>query len=110
MTREKEENNMAKGNFCNVNIDSYDDFVFTTNNGKPLSPAAVNSTLTNIVNAFNKYETAKAQNERREADLLPHISSHIFRHTACTRMAESGIDIKILQYIMGHPMEWQSLC
>lgn len=98
----QKENNMMKGNFCNVSIDGYDDFVFTTNNGTPLSPAAVNFALNNIVNAFNKYETSKAQKERREANLLPHVSSHILRHTACTRMAESGIDIKILQYIMGH--------
>ena len=27
---------------------------------------------------------------------------HILRHTACTRMAEAGIDPKTLQYIMGH--------
>ena len=24
------------------------------------------------------------------------------RHTACTRMAECGMDVKVLQYIMGH--------
>ena len=34
--------------------------------------------------------------------LLPKISSHIMRHTGCTRMAESGMDPKVLQYIMGH--------
>ena len=34
--------------------------------------------------------------------MLPHISSHTLRHTACTRMAERGIDPKVLQYIMGH--------
>ena len=27
---------------------------------------------------------------------------HILRHTFCTRMAESGMDIKVLQEIMGH--------
>ena len=27
---------------------------------------------------------------------------HILRHTACTRMAEAGMDPKILQGIMGH--------
>lgn len=27
---------------------------------------------------------------------------HIMRHTACTRMAEKRIDVKVLQYIMGH--------
>ena len=33
---------------------------------------------------------------------MPHISSHILRHTGCTRMAEAGVDVKVLQYIMGH--------
>ena len=27
---------------------------------------------------------------------------HVMRHTACTRMAESRMDVKVLQYIMGH--------
>lgn len=34
--------------------------------------------------------------------MLPIVTSHILRHTACTRMAESGMDIKVLQAIMGH--------
>ena len=36
------------------------------------------------------------------AELLPTVSAHIMRHTACTRMAEKRIDVKVLQYIMGH--------
>ena len=27
---------------------------------------------------------------------------HILRHTACTRMIERGMDIKVVQKIMGH--------
>lgn len=27
---------------------------------------------------------------------------HVMRHTACTRMAECRMDVKVLQYIMGH--------
>ena len=38
----------------------------------------------------------------RNAELLPKVSAHIMRHTACTRMAEKRIDVKVLQYIMGH--------
>ena len=30
------------------------------------------------------------------------ISMHILWHTGCTRMAEAGIDPKVLQKIMGH--------
>ncbi len=29
-------------------------------------------------------------------------SGFVLRHMACTRMAEKGIDVKTLQYIMGH--------
>ena len=58
--------------------------------------SAVNSVLYNIVNSYNK--TVKCEGEEK----LPKISAHILRHTACTRMAESGIDVKVLQYIMGH--------
>lgn len=33
---------------------------------------------------------------------LPHITPHMFRHTFCTNMANAGMDIKALQYVMGH--------
>lgn len=33
---------------------------------------------------------------------LPHITPHVFRHTFCTNMAKSGLDVKSLQYLMGH--------
>ena len=38
----------------------------------------------------------------RKAELLPKFSAHVMRHTACTRMAECRMDVKVLQYIMGH--------
>lgn len=44
-------------------------------------------------------ETGK---EHRKADLLPRISAHNLRHTACTNMAKQGMNVKVLQYIMGH--------
>ncbi len=33
---------------------------------------------------------------------LPHITRHVFRHTFCTNMANAGMDVKNLQYLMGH--------
>ncbi|MCD8119439.1 MAG: tyrosine-type recombinase/integrase [Lachnospiraceae bacterium] len=79
-------------------VDGVSDFVFTNKNGKPYATNAINAFLDNIVNDFNK----AAWRAGREADSLPHISAHILRHTACTRFAESGLDPKVLQYIMGH--------
>ncbi len=34
--------------------------------------------------------------------MIPRISAYILRHTACTRMAETDLDIKVVQYVMGH--------
>ena len=67
-----------------------------------MMPSAVNNVLYNIVKAYNKKETETAKKERRKPKLLPKFSAHILRHTGCTRMAERGIDPKVLQYLMGH--------
>lgn len=83
-------------------IDGITDFVFLNSLGNPYATNAINFVLKNIVDAYNKTERIKAKNEHREPEELPHISAHILRHTACTRMAESGIEPKTLQYIMGH--------
>lgn len=83
-------------------IEGVSDFVFTNTLGKPYATNAINFALNNIVQAYNKLESEQAIKERREPELLPHISAHILRHTACTRLAESGLEPKVLQSIMGH--------
>lgn len=83
-------------------IDGYSDFIFLARTGRPLMPSAVNNVIYNIVKAYNKEEIEKAKKERRKAALLPSISAHSLRHTACTNMARQGMNIKVLQYIMGH--------
>lgn len=76
-------------------IDGYGGFCFTTNKGTPINPVYLDLVLHKIVNKCNK--TTKG-NECH----LPDITPHTLRHTSCTRMAERGIDIKVLQTIMGH--------
>ena len=85
-----------------VEIDGRKGFIFTSKNGRPLQPSAVNNALYNIVDAYNKTEKERASREHRKPEFLPSISAHILRHTGCTRMAERGMDVKVLQYIMGH--------
>lgn len=65
-------------------------------------PFHANNVLYNIVDAYNKVEVERAKKEHRKAELLPKFSAHVMRHTACTRMAECRMDVKVLQYIMGH--------
>lgn len=83
-------------------VEGISDFVFTNTLGKTYAVNAVNSALDDIVKAYNKWEGAQAAKEYRQPELLPHISVHILRHTACTRLVESGLEPKVLQYIMGH--------
>ena len=45
--------------------------------------------------AMKKYKKLHSDNP------LPHITPHVFRHTFCTNMANAGMDIKTLQYVMG---------
>lgn len=33
---------------------------------------------------------------------LPTVTPHVLRHTFCTNMANAGMDLKSLQYLMGH--------
>lgn len=77
-------------------VDGVKGFVFINSNGRAMLPINFNNMLKNITNAYNKKETVQAKEERREPVLLPHISAHILRHTFCTRMAEAGIDAKVL--------------
>ena len=34
--------------------------------------------------------------------LLPHISCHMLRHTFATRLCEAGVNIKVIQDVLGH--------
>lgn len=76
-------------------VDGYSDFIFMTKNGRPLLMSSVNKILSNIVKDMNRQE-------KNGGEPFPHISAHVMRHTYCTNMAERGMDIKVLQFLMGH--------
>ena len=73
-------------------VDGYKDFVFVSHmTGKCMNHNSVRRMMRTIV----------AMNDERQVQ-LPNVSPHILGHTACCRFAESGCDIKVLQYLMGH--------
>lgn len=95
--REQKELNNLLGKNGTVEVEGYTDFIFITRNGNPLLPSSANKILYHIADAYNTAEQTQAGGEK-----MPKISAHTMRHTFCTRMAENNMDIKVLQYIMGH--------
>ena len=87
---------------CDFEVDGYSGFVFLNNAGRTQKATIIDRSFKEIVEAHNWEERKNAEKEDRNPVLLPHFSAHVLRHTFCTRMAEAGIDIKVLQEIMGH--------
>lgn len=88
--------------FCKTVINGYTGFIFLNNYNNICCPEGVDGILYKIVRFYNEEEMQCAKEENREPNLLPHISSHILRHTFCTRLCEQGVNIKVIQEIMGH--------
>ena len=73
-------------------IGGYSNFLFIDKSGFP--KVAMN------LEGFMRTIQKKIDKEWRHT--FPHVSPHVLRHTFCTNMQRSGIDIKSLQYLMGH--------
>ena len=92
---------LAKG-FSDFELEGYTDFIFTKANGTVYTCCRLDKVLRDIVDSYNKQETAIAEREGREPEYLPHFSCHILRHTFCTRLCEQDVNIKVIQTLMGH--------
>lgn len=81
--------NLQRGIPRGVEIDGLSDFIFMSRSGRPMMLSSVNFILRDIVKIYNEEEKERAKRERRKPEEMPHISAHILRNTACTRMARS---------------------
>ena len=84
--------------FNELTIDGYKGFIFSGRSGGALRGSTVNGVILRAVDDMNKYEKANAT----DPILLPNFSCHDIRHTFCTRLCENGVNIKVIQEIMGH--------
>lgn len=75
-------------------VDGHSGFLFVNQNGQAMAPYGISLSFRNIIAAYNKTV--------EESKKLPKITPHTFRHTFCTRLILSGMDVKSVQYIMGH--------
>lgn len=74
-------------------IDGYSNFIMLDKNGNPKVALHIENEMCWAMKKYRKLHPDKA---------LPHITPHVFRHTFCTNYANDGMDIKNLQYLMGH--------
>lgn len=87
---------------CTAVVDGVTDFVFVNRFGENLNQGTLNKALRRIVRDYNLEEIEKSGKEKREALLLPKISTHILRHTFATRMVEKNVNAKVMQEVLGH--------
>lgn len=74
-------------------IDGYGGFIMLDKNNRPKVALHIENEMRWGMKKYRKLHPDKP---------LPHITPHVFRHTFCTNMANSGMDVKRLQYLMGH--------
>lgn len=85
-----------------VSADGLNGFLFWSPRGTPITARIISHLFHKIETRYNKMEMLSAAEEKRPPLLLPNLTPHVFRHTYCTRMAEAGMDIDVLQAVMGH--------
>ena len=88
--------------FCKDTVDGMSGFIFSNRFGNVMNLHAVNSAIGRIRENYNAIELVNAQKEQREPVILPYFSCHHLRHTFCTRLCETEMNIKVIQEIMGH--------
>lgn len=84
---------------CVSKIDGYTNFVFVNRFGTTYNQATLNKALRRIIRDCN-YEIMDKGNAN--SIILPNISNHSLRHTFTTRMLEAGVNIKVMQEVLGH--------
>ena len=74
-------------------VDGYTGFLFLTRNGTPQNYINYDIMFRKLVEKYNK----------KHEEVLPVVTTpHTLRHTFCTNMANTGMNPKALQYLMGH--------
>ena len=73
-------------------VDGHSGFLFLDKSGMP----KVAMHLENYMRGL------QAQFEKAYGKPVPRITPHVLRHTFCTNVQQAGLDVKSLQYLMGH--------
>lgn len=82
-------------------IDGYDDFIFINRDGHVQNQGNLNKAIKRVIRDCNDEVLEKVGIES-DPVLLPDFSCHNLRHTFATRLCESGINLKVIQDVLGH--------
>ncbi len=86
---------------CTARVDGFTDFIFVNRFGNTQHQGTLNKALRRIIRDCNQAILDKA-GDKDNVILLPPFSCHTLRHTFTTRLCESGINIKVIQSVLGH--------
>ena len=86
---------------CTARVDGFTDFIFVNRFGNTQHQGTLNKALRRIIRDCNQEILDKAK-DKDNVILLPNFSCHTLRHTFTTRLCESGINIKVIQSVLGH--------
>lgn len=98
---QEKENQILCGIKCNSIIDGFSNFVFVNRFGNVQNQGTLNKALRRIMRDCNQ-EILDKSDEKKELVFLPRFSCHTLRHTFTTRLCESGINVKVIQSVLGH--------
>jgi len=73
-------------------IDGYTGFLFLDKSGMPKVAMHLENYMRNL---HKKHKKVFSKD-------FPRVTPHVLRHTFCTNLQRAGIDVKSLQYLMGH--------
>jgi len=86
---------------CRALIDGFTDFIFVNRFGEAQHYGTLNKAIKRIIRDCNQ-DVLDNTTDIENAVLLPHFSCHTLRHTFTTRLCESGVNVKVIQSVLGH--------
>ena len=84
---------------CRAAIDGYTDFIFINRFGDVQHQGTLNKAIRRIIRDCNDEALLRSPDT---TTLLPPFSCHSLRHTFTTRLCEKGMNIKVIQDVLGH--------
>ncbi len=85
---------------CSAKVDGYTNFIFINRFGNTQHQGTLNKAIRRIIRDCNDAVLLKTTDDNPV--LLPPFSCHSLRHTFTTRLCEEGVNVKVIQDVLGH--------